>query len=79
MDFPIRGFAEVEMSQYDAGDRSMEPSTPAKSSFKRIDQMLEDFAGDEVDDYSEPYADFEKSHKHYSADEDAMLDVDDLY
>lgn len=57
----------------------MEHSTPAKSSFKRIDQMLEDFAGDEVDEYSDTYAGFEKNHKHYSAEEDAMLDVDDLY
>jgi hypothetical protein len=47
--------------------------------FKRIDQMLEDFAGDEMDDYEAGYSTYEKNHKHYSADEDAMLDIDDLY
>jgi hypothetical protein len=47
--------------------------------FKRIDQMLEDFAGDEVDDFDTGYGSYEKSHKHYSADEDALMDIDDLY
>ncbi len=57
----------------------METTNNAKNSFKRIDQMLEDFAGDEMDEYGEAFTTFEKSHKHYSAEEDAMLDVDDLY
>lgn len=47
--------------------------------FKRIDQMLEDFAGDEMDDFETGYGAYEKNHKHYSADEDATLDIDDLY
>lgn len=47
--------------------------------FKRVDQMLEDFAGDEVDDFDPSYGSYEKSHKHYSADEDALMDIDDLY
>ncbi|MGQ2966810.1 hypothetical protein [Methylophilus sp.] len=47
--------------------------------FKRIDQMLEDFAGDEVDDFDTGYGSYEKSHKHYSADEDALMDIDELY
>lgn len=47
--------------------------------FKRVDQMLEDFAGDEVDDFDTSYGSYEKSHKHYSADEDALMDIDDLY
>ncbi len=49
-----------------------------KDNFKRIDQMLEDFAGDEVDEFDVGYG-FEKNHKHYSAEEDALLDIDDLY
>lgn len=53
--------------------------TGPSDNFKRIDQMLEDFAGDEVDDYSEGYNAYEKSHKHYSAEEDALMDIDDLY
>lgn len=53
--------------------------TPTTDKFKHIDQMLEDFAGDEMDDYSEGLSTYEKSHKHYSADEDALLDIDDLY
>lgn len=47
--------------------------------FKRIDQMLEDFAGDEVDDFDAGYSDLSHNHKHYSADEDAVLDIDELY
>lgn len=46
---------------------------------KVIDQMLEDFAGDEYDDYEESYNEIGTNHKHYSADEDYMLDVDELY
>jgi hypothetical protein len=46
--------------------------------FKRIDQMLEDFAGDEVEDFEDSYSSF-SHHKHYSADEDAVLDIDELY
>lgn len=47
--------------------------------FKRIDQMLEDMAGDEVDDFDSGYSDYEMSHKHYSAEEDVSMDFDDLY
>lgn len=47
--------------------------------FKRIDQMLEDLAGDEMDDFNTEYNNFEKSHKHYSADEESIMDFDDLY
>lgn len=47
--------------------------------FKRIDQMLEDMAGDEVDDFDSGYNDYEMSHKHYSAEEDVSMDFDDLY
>jgi hypothetical protein len=46
---------------------------------KVIDQMLEDFAGDEYDDYEESYNDISSHHKHYSADEDSVMDIDDLY
>ncbi len=53
--------------------------TGSTDNFKRIDQMLEDFAGDEVDDYTEGYGAYEKSHKHYSAEEDALMNIDDLY
>ncbi len=47
--------------------------------FKRIDQMLEDFAGDEMDDFDTGYGSYEKTHKHYSAEEDALMDIDELY
>lgn len=46
--------------------------------FKRIDQMLEDFAGDEMD-FEDNYQSYAKSHRHYSVEEDALLDIDDLY
>jgi hypothetical protein len=46
---------------------------------KVIDQMLEDFAGDEYDDYDGDYESLSSNHKHYSADEDAVLDIDELY
>lgn len=52
---------------------------PQQDNFKRIDQMLEDFAGDEVDDFESGYANYDKSHKHYSVEEDALLDIDELY
>ncbi|HEY0563926.1 MAG TPA: hypothetical protein VGD04_11395 [Methylophilus sp.] len=45
---------------------------------KVIDQMLEDFAGDEMDDYQESYKGMSNNHKHYSVDED-ILDLDDIY
>jgi len=47
--------------------------------FKAIDQMLEDFAGDEFDDYEDNYQGVSKSHKHYSVDEDTIASIDDLY
>lgn len=53
--------------------------TQPTDQFKRIDQMLEDFAGDEMDEFDSGYSNYEKSHKHYSAEEDAVLDIDDLY
>lgn len=53
--------------------------TTTGDKFKQIDQMLEDFAGDEMDDFDTAYGSYEKNHKHYSADEDALLDIDDLY
>lgn len=52
---------------------------PPTDTFKRIDQMLEDFAGDEMDDFDAGNASYDKSHKHYSVEEDALLDIDDLY
>lgn len=57
------------------------PKDPNKQAdkFKIIDQMLEDFAGDEFDDYESNYNDVSKNHKHYSADEDAIASIDDLY
>ncbi|MDO8962832.1 MAG: hypothetical protein Q7V02_12090 [Methylophilus sp.] len=45
---------------------------------KVIDQMLEDFAGDEFDDYQESYSGMSISNKHYSADED-IVSLDDIY
>jgi hypothetical protein len=54
-------------------------TTQKVDKIKAIDQMLEDFAGDEYDDYQDNYGEVNKSHKHYSADEDATLDIDDLY
>ncbi|MDX1914512.1 MAG: hypothetical protein SFU55_02930 [Methylophilus sp.] len=45
---------------------------------KVLDQMMEDFAGDEFDDYEEPYSGISSAHKHYSADED-FIDLDDDY
>jgi hypothetical protein len=45
---------------------------------KVIDQMLEDFAGDEFDDYQESYSGMSSSNKHYSADEDTVS-LDDIY
>lgn len=51
----------------------------APDKFKAIDQMLEDFAGDEVDDFQDGLHNYEKSQKHYSADEDVLMDIDDLY
>ncbi|WP_189524795.1 hypothetical protein [Methylophilus medardicus] len=56
----------------------LQKTTPNEN-FKKIDQMLEDFAGDEVDDFETGYGNYEKSHKHYSADEDALMNIDDLY
>ncbi|MBF4990941.1 hypothetical protein INP79_07490 [Methylophilus sp. QUAN] len=56
----------------------LQKATPTDK-FKKIDQMLEDFAGDEVDDFESSYGSYEKSHKHYSADEDALMNIDDLY
>jgi len=47
--------------------------------FKIIDQMLEDFAGDELDEFESNFNAVDKSHKHYSADEDAIASIDDLY
>jgi len=46
---------------------------------KFVDQMLEDIAGDEYDDFDDHYESFGQSHKHYLADEEDMLDIDDLY
>jgi hypothetical protein len=43
---------------------------------KVLDQMMEDIAGDEFDDFDEPYSDISSNHKHYSADED-LIDFDD--
>ncbi len=45
---------------------------------KVLDQMMEDFAGDEFDDYEDPYSGISSAHKHYSADED-FIDLDDDY
>ncbi len=45
---------------------------------KVIDQMLEDFAGDEFDDYQESYSGMSTGNKHYSADED-IASLDDIY
>jgi hypothetical protein len=45
---------------------------------KVIDQMLEDFAGDEFDDYQESYSGMSSGNKHYSADEDTVS-LDDIY
>lgn len=45
---------------------------------KVIDQMLEDFAGDEFDDYQESYRGMSSGNKHYSADED-LASLDDIY
>lgn len=45
---------------------------------KMIDQMLEDFAGDEFDDYQESYRGMSSGNKHYSADED-LASLDDIY
>lgn len=56
----------------------LQKTTP-NDKFKKIDQMLEDFAGDEMDDFDSNFSSYEKSHKHYSADEDVLMDVDDLY
>lgn len=56
----------------------LQKTTPTDE-FKKIDQMLEDFAGDEMDDFDTGYSSYEKSHKHYSADEDALMNFDDLY
>ncbi len=56
----------------------LQKATPTDK-FKKIDQMLEDFAGDEVDDFDAEYGSYEKSHKHYSADEDALMNIDELY
>ncbi len=56
----------------------LQKAAPADN-FKKIDQMLEDFAGDEVDDFDAEYGSYEKSHKHYSADEDALMNIDELY
>lgn len=53
--------------------------TETADKFKRIDQMLEDFAGDEMDGFDTDYGNYEKSHKHYSAEEDALMDIDELY
>jgi len=53
--------------------------TETADKFKRIDQMLEDFAGDEMDGFDADYGNYEKSHKHYSAEEDALMDIDELY
>lgn len=57
------------------------PKDPTKQveKFKVIDQMLEDFAGDEFDEYESDFSNVNKSHKHYSADEDAIASIDDLY
>lgn len=46
---------------------------------KVIDQMLEDFAGDEFDDYQESYRGMSSDNKHYSADEDLAASLDDIY
>jgi hypothetical protein len=57
----------------------MSQSTQSKvSNIKFIDQMLEDFAGDEYDDVAVSYSDPSYERKHYSADEDA-INIDDLY
>ncbi|HEY0906427.1 MAG TPA: hypothetical protein VGE17_04440 [Methylophilus sp.] len=53
--------------------------TQPADKFKQIDQMLEDFAGDEMDSYADGYQSYEKHHKHYSAEEDVLMDIDDLY
>lgn len=61
----------------------LQKATNPGDNFKRIDQMLEDFAGDEYDfddSYSSTrFSASSISHKHYSADEDAVLDIDELY
>lgn len=53
--------------------------TNAPDKFKAIDQMLEDFAGDEMDEFQDGLQRYEKNQKHYSADEDSLMDIDDLY
>lgn len=56
------------------------PTTVSKNDekIKVIDQMLEDFAGDEMDDYEESYKGISSNQKHYSIDEDT-LNLDDIY
>lgn len=47
---------------------------------KFVDQMLEDFAGDEYDDFDAGgYEGIGVAHKHYLADEESNLDIDELY
>lgn len=58
---------------------SMSNMSMKEEKSKFVDQMLEDIAGDEYDDFDESYEDFGHSHKHYLADEEAILDIDELY
>lgn len=51
----------------------------ANDAFKQIDQRLEDFAGDEMDEFDNAYDQYAKSHKHYSAEEEACMNIDELY
>ncbi len=55
-----------------------QPTQSKVSNIKFIDQMLEDFAGDEYDDAADAYSNPSYERKHYSADED-VIDIDDLY
>ena len=52
---------------------------PANEAFKQIDQRLEDFAGDEMDEFDNGYDQYAMSHKHYSAEEEACMNIDELY
>ena len=58
----------------------MSNTTPSLDKIKALDQMLEDIAGDEYDDFSdEPNNGLESSFKRYIADEASFESIDDLH